>query len=337
MKPRKRRNTYTYPRADSSSRYHALLKESAISYPRVTDALMRADRHRPRRWQQFIDPIDLQATDRLLEFLTSVSRSLEEDGETSDLAFLADRVADDVRISLEGLLSGYLQVASDAMRDIMETELLIRDFALDPNQISKWRTADANVLRRSFRPVHLRQRQADALGVDIGNVPGASDYSAHSKLLHVGEPLLFSRTPESGAMAGHRAIHVLESLADIMYHGSSAVQALDLFLNATNRSGPDPKRALDALACASDDLSSAMAAVEAMERLAAESLSADENPTVMLFESGLVLVINRAATTGRLYRTDGIDFRTFHRSVSDDQPGVINLIAVGDEMKAQDP
>jgi hypothetical protein len=172
---------------------------------------MRADRHRPRRWQQFIDPIDLKAIDSLLKYLISVSRSLTEASGTRDLAFLSDRIADDVRISLEGLMSGHLQVASDAMRDIMETELLIRDFALDPSQIEKWRNASEDVLRKSFRPVHLRQRQAAALGVDIKDVPGATDYSAHSELLHVRQPLLYPRTPESGAMAGHRAINVLDS------------------------------------------------------------------------------------------------------------------------------
>src|SRR5260370_18441726 len=109
-----------WPRADSSSRYHALLNESAEAYPRVTDALMRADRHRPRRWRQFIDPVDLQAIDLLLDFLISVSESLTGDSETRDLAFLPDRIADDVRISLEGLLSGHIQLASGAMRDVMQ-------------------------------------------------------------------------------------------------------------------------------------------------------------------------------------------------------------------------
>lgn len=77
--------------------------------------------------------------------------------------------------------------------------------------------------------------------MDVRDVAGAADYSAHSELLHVGRPLLYRRTPESGAMAGHRAINVLNTLADIMYHGSTAVKALDLLLNAIGPSGPGPE------------------------------------------------------------------------------------------------
>jgi hypothetical protein len=317
-----------WPRADSSSRYHATLEESAGSYPLATEALMRADRHRPRRWQQFMDPIDLKAIDSLLTYLISVSRSLNEAIGTRDLAFLPDRTADDVRISLEGLMSGYLQVASDAMRDIMETELLIRDFALDPSQIEKWRNASEDVLRKSFRPAHLRQRQAAALGVDIKDVPGATDYSAHSELLHVRQPLLYPRTPESGAMAGHRAINVLDSLADIMYHGSSAVQALDLLLSAISHSGLDSAETLAALASASQDLELARSAVEALERNIAERLLEDGNLTALLFESGLVIAFNRDASKVSFYGTNRIDFRTFHRSVSKDQPASFALTSL---------
>lgn len=118
--------------ADPSSRYHATLRESAKRYPLATNALMLTDRHRPRRWQQFVDFIDLQAVELLLGFLASTSDLLASNSETCELHFLSTRVADDVRMALEGLLSGYLQISSDAMRDAMETELYIRDFALDP-------------------------------------------------------------------------------------------------------------------------------------------------------------------------------------------------------------
>lgn len=325
-----------WPRVDSSSRYHATLKESAKSYPLATEALMRADRHRPRRWHQFIDAIDLKAIDLLLKYLISVSRSLTEARETFDLAFLPYRIADDVRISLEGLLSGYLHVASDALRDIMETELLIRDFALDPSQIDRWRNATEDVLRKEFRPVHLRQRQADALGVDRKDVPGAADYSAHSKLLHVGPPLLFKRTPESGAMAGHEAINVLNVLSDVMYHGSSAVQALDLLLNAISQPGSDPAETLAALAAASEDLELARSTVEEIERRIAEGLAEGENLTATLFESGFVIVSNLDASKVSFYQTDRIDFRILHRGFSEDQPPSFTLTSLGEGVPEKD-
>lgn len=323
-------------RADGSSRYHATLQKSANSYPLATDALMRADRHRPRRWQQFIDDIDLKAIDSLLEYLIAVSRSLTEASETCDLDFLPDRIADDVRISLEGLLSGYLQIPSDAMRDIIETELLIRDFAFDPSRIDRWRNANEHVLRKEFRPVHLRKRQADVLGVDTKDVPGATDYSAHSQLLHVGSPPLFTRTPESGAMAGHEAIHVLISLGDIMHHGSSAVEALGLLLNAISESRPDPAETLAALDAASEDLELALSAVEALERIIAERLSEDGNLETTLFESGLIIVFNEDTGKMSTYMIDRIDFRILHRSASDDQPASFTLTLLHDYEDAEE-
>lgn len=317
------------PRANPSSRYHETLKKSSKAYPHATDALMRAERHRSRRWQQFIDPIDLQAIDLLLDFLISASESLKGASETQDLAFLPDRIADDVRMSLEGILSGYLQIASDAMRDIIETELLIRDFVLDPNQIDKWRDADDEVLRRSFQPRHMRQRQANARDCDIRDVPGATDYAAHSQLLHVRPSSLFPRSPESGAMAGYRVLVLLDVIGDVMFHGTSVVQALGLLLNAVDRPVPDPSRALAALAYASEDLSEARAAVEAMERVTAESLPAGGNWEVILFESGMIIAFSADTGTAETYRTVRIDFRTLHRNNSDEQSASFELIPLG--------
>jgi hypothetical protein len=276
---------------------------------------MRADRHRLRRWQQFIDSVDLQAIDLLLGFLISVSKSLEA-SELHDLAFLPDRIADDVRISLEGLLSGYLQVASDAMRDIIETELLIRDFSSDPDRITRWRNANEDERRHYFFTPRMRERQAKALGVPSAEVPGTADYRAHSQLLHVRPPLLFPRSPGPQTLAGLRVIYVLDALADIMRHGGSAVEALNLLLNTLDRSGPNPEQTLAALTAASDDAIRARAAVEAIERRAAESLRADGHRIAMLFESGLVIAFDPDTPRMDTYRIDRTDFRTLHRDIS---------------------
>jgi hypothetical protein len=303
-----------------------MLQESAEHYPLATDALMRADRHRPRRWQQFIDPVDVHAIDLLLDFLMSSSDTLAAASASHGLDFLPTRVADDARMSLEGMLSGYLQVASDAMRDVIETELLIRDFALDPRQIDRWRNADERVLSRDFRPVDCRRRQARALGVPIADVPGATDYAEHSRLLHAGPPLLFARSPESG----HRAIHVLNAIGDIMFHGISAVEAVVSLFVAINLSGPASGPPLVALQRALGDLSRARAATEGMERVAAESLSPPEPQEVLFFENGLVISIGQDASKVDFYRTNRIDFRHFHRGVSDQQSASFELTSLQD-------
>jgi hypothetical protein len=313
------------PRADTSSSYYGMLQESAEHYPLATDALMRADRHRPRRWQQFIDPVDVHAIDLLLGFLMASSDALEASA-SPDLDFLPTRIADDVRMSFEGMLGGYLQVASDAMRDVIDTELLIRDFALDPRQIDRWLNADEGLLKREFKPVDCRQRQAKALGVPRDEVPGATDYRAHSQLLHVGRPLMFARSPESG----HRASHVLNAVADIMVHGISAVEGLELLFAAINLSGPSPGASLAALQRALDDLTRARAVTERMERRAAESLWPSEKGEVLIFENGLVIAIGQDASKVDFYRTSRIDFRDFHRGVSDQQSASFELIPLQD-------
>jgi hypothetical protein len=297
-----------------------MLEESAEHYPLATEALMRADRHRPRRWEQFIDPLDVHAIDLLLSFLIESSDALAASA-YDDLDFLPTRIADDVRMSLEGMLSGYLQVASDAMRDVIETELLVRDFALDSRQIDRWRNADEGLLWQDFRPGQCRKRQANALGVPIADVPGTTDYNAHSQLLHAGRPLLFARSPESG----HRAIHVLNAVADIMVHGISAVEGLALLFSTINLSRPTPDASLVALRRALDDLTRARAATEGMERSAADLLWPSDHREVFIFENGLVISIGQDGSKVDFYHTNRIDFRHFHRGVSDQQSASFEL------------
>jgi hypothetical protein len=315
---------------DSISHYHAILEESATRYPLATEALMRADRDRLRRWKQFIDPIDLRAIELLLDNLLSTSDLLASSTASHKhrLARLPQRIADDVRMSLEGLLSGYLQVASDAMRDIIETELLIRDLALDPSRIAVWANASDDVLRRNFQPVHMRQRQASALGVAPKDVPGATDYAAHSKILHVGQPL-FPRSAESGARAGHRVLDVLNALTDIMWHGTSSLRALRLLSAAVRVATPDPELAIAALDSSSDDLHKAHSAIEAIERNTLPSLNVGENGAGLLFESGLMIVIHPDAAKVDFYRTNRTDFRTFHRGVTAENSALISMTSLG--------
>lgn len=192
------------------------------------------------------------------------------------------------------------------------------------------------MLWKYFRPSILRKRQAAALGVNPKEVPGATDYSAHSELLHVGKSLLFPRTPESGAMAGYRVTHLLDSLAEIMYHGSSVVRALELLLGAIDCQGPSSREILTAIVAASEDLSRARSAVEAIEKIVADRLSRDGNVATALFESGFVLAFDHDANIFSFYRTNRIDFRSFHRSVSKDNPASFTLIPISTSEAIED-
>jgi hypothetical protein len=228
-------------------------------------------------------------------------------------------------MSLEGLLSGYLQIALDAMRDAMETELLIRDFALDPAQINVWRNADEALLRRTFKPVDLRERQAKVLGVNVRDLPGSIDYASHSKLLHVAPPLLFARSPESG----HQAKYVLDALGEIMYHGISAVEALAALFNAINRSAPDPAASLAALRSSFEDIRKARAATVGIELAVKEALSEEGYRSVFVHENGLIVAFREEGNRADFFGTERTDFRRFHRDVSPERSAEFALNPLG--------
>ena len=208
--------------------YEALVRAHSSTHPLTASFLLRANNGRARRWQQFLDSLDLRAIECLLEFLRTASNVLASVCSSTDLQFLPRRITDDVGTALEGILGGRLQIASDAMRDIIEIELLIDDFIFTPSRLAMWRSANKVTLRKEFSAGALRKRKAGRLGVLINEVPGAEDYRAHSQLLHVTPPKLFSRSPEYPT----RAAIILDSISDIMFHGISSVGTIGSFVSA---------------------------------------------------------------------------------------------------------
>ncbi len=59
---------------------------------------------------------------------------------------------------LEMLLSGLLASAIDAMRDVMEIELLLLDFTATPANGERWSTAGNDERWNRFRPGAIRRR-----------------------------------------------------------------------------------------------------------------------------------------------------------------------------------
>ena len=51
----------------------------------------------------------------------------------------------------------------------------------------------------------------------------------------------------------------------------------------------------------------------------------------MLFESGLVIAVSQDASKIDFYRTNRIDFRTFHREVSTGHAASFELISLGEQ------
>lgn len=59
--------------------------------------------------------------------------------------------------SLKLALSGYYQIAFHVARDLLETTNLLDLFLTEPERVSAWRTADENILKKQYQPIHVRQ------------------------------------------------------------------------------------------------------------------------------------------------------------------------------------
>uniref|UniRef100_UPI002F9118CB hypothetical protein n=1 Tax=Streptomyces sp. NBC_01562 TaxID=2975879 RepID=UPI002F9118CB len=123
--------------------------------------------------------------DELLTWLDTLTAALRADNQLERLAFLGIRATNDVETALEATLSGYAAVAFDAMRDVLEIDYQLRDFAIDPQRVETWLTADEKTLRKEFQPVHVRRRLQDAGAVNFGENAMSLDYKGHSQMLHL--------------------------------------------------------------------------------------------------------------------------------------------------------
>ena len=126
-----------------------------------------------------------QAFGEIVGHAEELSIHFERSAELTELAFLIDRFGADVEVAVEALLAGRHGVLANTMRDVMEMELLMRDFALERNRIQKWLASDDKVRMGYFSPGQVRRRLASALypGKRV-DLPDAQEYAFHSKSLH---------------------------------------------------------------------------------------------------------------------------------------------------------
>ncbi len=165
--------------------YEKALDQLADSRPRVAEFLRRSHENRSTWLNRSLDGARLRGLEELLNHLDALVRVLSNDASATTFARLFTRVIYDVEVAVEATLAGDLPVAFDAMRDVMETEFIIRDIALDPSQRTLWERRDPDVIRRRFRPVLVRQRLKDAGVPGFGENAESVDYKGHSMALHV--------------------------------------------------------------------------------------------------------------------------------------------------------
>ncbi|MGW4848301.1 hypothetical protein [Nocardia brasiliensis] len=170
----------------NTSGYSELLPNLKESRPLLAQALILAEQRRSERLERLLEGARLRGLEQLFTYLQAAEKAYAELPAIAGVAFLVERVRADFQTALEATLSGYQGVAADAMRDVMEIECLLLDFAASPGNAQEWLAGDENLRRKKYWPVKVRERLQDR-GVE----PFASDdfepidYKAHSESLHV--------------------------------------------------------------------------------------------------------------------------------------------------------
>jgi hypothetical protein len=165
-------------------RYDQTLSELGKKHPRLERPLRHAEKNRETHLASYLTGARLAGLEELLRHLELTAKSLK-DGEGRGIAYLLTRANADFETALESALSGYANVAHEAMRDVMEIEFVLREFLEDPPSLEAWFKAPPKELHDRFRPALLRQRHANRQGKQPQDLSEATDYKGHSIFLHV--------------------------------------------------------------------------------------------------------------------------------------------------------
>ncbi len=171
--------------APADSTYAESLGELVTRYPRLARSLMQAEATRRGQLDALLDGARLRGADELLRHLDTVAEAFEGEPALREIASLIRRAAAEIETGIEATLSGYLAVVTDAMRDVLEIEMLLLDFALEPARIQRWLAADSRTRWREFKPAELRTRLRNAGVGRYANLTSDPDYQGHSEALHV--------------------------------------------------------------------------------------------------------------------------------------------------------
>lgn len=202
---------------DPELQYLIMLKTITPDYPNLGAALNRAETNRAFRFKSLAKAgRQLHALDEILAYTGELERYFTEAPKVSRIAFLLHRVHGDLATAVESFLSGFHKTVLDAMRDVMEIEFLMRDFAITPWHIEEWLTASPKIRHNKFRPAVLRQRYAASKERTASDMPEADDYRGHSGLIHVlpYENFIVGATPGEAA----DALGSIVCLYDIFEH-----------------------------------------------------------------------------------------------------------------------
>ncbi len=166
--------------------YQTILNRLITECPMLGRPLAHAEKIRSERLAFFLENTGrLQGLNEFSAFLDAVIKWFQEFPDLNPITFLLARAGTDFVSAIEATISGFHAVAWESMRDVMEIEILLGEFAEEPDQMQKWLTASQKERRNIFSHGELRKRKAVRLGLLLSNMPDAVDYRGHSTILHV--------------------------------------------------------------------------------------------------------------------------------------------------------
>ncbi|MEV0773816.1 hypothetical protein [Nocardia salmonicida] len=220
--------------------YSELLSTLQKSRPLLVQALILAEQRRSERLKRLLEGARFRGLEQLFTYLWAAEKAYAETPAIAGVAFLVERVRADYQTALEATLSGYQGVAADAMRDVMEIECLLLDFASSPGNAKEWLNADERLRRSKYWPVKVRERLQDR-GVE----PFAKDdfepidYKAHSESLHVnpGRSAIATRGPDP--MDDPVPFYGDFGFIEMFEHGDRILRAIELLRVVAMGMNPD--------------------------------------------------------------------------------------------------
>jgi hypothetical protein len=163
--------------------YETLLDDLANRLPNLTGPLRAAHASRLRTLLLYEKGVALQGLDLAGQLLVDAQQATRQ--ATPPIGFLILRLRAALAGAIEAMLSSYINVSTNMMRDVSEVMLLLRHFKNEPASIMVWYNANDRERHRQFSPFKLREAHAQRLGVSQVALPEVRDYSVHSALLHV--------------------------------------------------------------------------------------------------------------------------------------------------------
>jgi hypothetical protein len=161
-----------------------LLPQVAEEIPHIVEVLQRAQNNRTKVLNAKARGVRLAGLNQWLGYLKELEAAFL-DPRLEPLRFLMVRIRMNYDAAIEATLTGMPSVVNDSMRDVMEIELLLQDFAATPANVQRWLAADEKLVMDEFAPKHLRRRKASRLGIQPKDLSDTQYYKGHSRALHV--------------------------------------------------------------------------------------------------------------------------------------------------------